>query len=729
MTSWRPDALILNWRDVRGETGYRIERQVDASAGTWTTVGNVGVNVPSYTVTGLAAGTSYRFRVTATHASGDSVPAEAVGGTRLPAVGSLVFTTRESNKLAMSWTTVGGAANYRVQRSLNGLDFDTVATLPAGSTSYEDNTVQPLREYYYRVVATNAASQGLLGTTLLTATPAAVPLPTPWADRDIGAVRGAGATGFAGGTFTVLGGGPDIWAEADGFHYTYQPLVGDGEIVARVATQEYTGGWAKAGVMVRESLTAGSRHAMMVVTPDNGTAFQHRTGTGEPTDNNNTGGAFAPYWVRLVRQGNTLIGYRSANGTSWTEQARATFAMNRAAYVGLAVTPGDDGKLGSVTFTNVTVSNRAPTLSTAAAASPAVVTSQTTALSVAAADDHGDANNLRYTWSVVQAPEGGAAPTYSAQGVNAAKNVTATFYKAGSYVLRVTVTDAGGLSVTSDVAVQVVATATSLRVTPAGPVADAGSTVQFAAAVLDQFGAPVLPAPEVLWEASDGTITPAGAYAVPAAPGEYYVGAQAGGMFEMITLTALAVDATPPVLLSAASRKVHGAMGTFDLPLVLDAAVRPTVEPRQGGAASLRFVSSERLLAGDGIIDASEFALAGATFYSAAFEGAGAGPFVLTLNLAGLTDGGVVSVTLRNLYDAAGNELAGDVDVSVRSLFGDVNGSGRVDALDTLLVRSALYSRSSAWQYLLDVDASGSVNAIDFYHVRRNSARFFASIL
>ena len=83
---------------------------------------------------------------------------------------------------------------------------------------------------------------------------------------------------------------------------------------------------------------------------------------------------------------------------------------------------------------SVVVPNAAPTIATAAAASPNPVTGSTTALSVLGADDGGEAN-LTYTWATTGTPP--AAVTFSANGTNAAKTTTATFTKAGSYTLQV----------------------------------------------------------------------------------------------------------------------------------------------------------------------------------------------------------------------------------------------------------------------------------------------------
>lgn len=726
MTSWRPDSVILNWRDVSGDTGYRIERQTNAATDTWAMVGTVGTNAPSYTATGLPAGTSQRFRVIALSPSGESRPTEVTGNTRLPAVGGLTFTAKLSNRMAFRWNALPSAATYRVQRSNNNLDWDTVATITG--TTYEDNTVQPVREYYYRVVALNGASQGLLGTTIFAASPAATVLPAGWTGRDIGTVGGSGTTSFAGGSYTILASGRDIWDPTDAFRFTYQPLVGDGEIIARVAQQEPTSDWAKAGVMVRESLTPGSRHAMMVITPDNGSALQYRTSTGGASSNNNTSGPFAPYWVRLVRQGSTLIGYRSTNGIAWTEQARAIIPMARSVFIGLAAVSGDNSELATVTFSNVTLSNRAPTIAAAASATPSQAAGNTTTLSVLGADDHGEVN-LRYNWTAEQVPEGARLPVFSVNNVNAARSTTATFFQAGTYVFQVTATDVSGLIATSAVTVQAVTTATTIQVIPAEPRVAAGQTLQLSAVLIDQFGAPIVPAPAVTWDASEGQIDSNGRYIAPTTPGQYLIAATWGNFTQIVTVDVIAGDVTAPTLVSAASSKVHGGVRAFDLPVLLDGPA-PTIEPRQGGATTLRLTFSEPLVAADGALDASEFALTNAVFSSATVDNSGA-LFVLTLDLAGVVDGGVATVALRGLTDPAGNALSGDRDFSVRSLFGDVDGSGFVNNRDVLAVRGGLFSSlpvSGAWNYLLDLDLSGSVNSRDVLLARTSAARALASL-
>src|SRR2546425_9019494 len=88
---------------------------------------------------------------------------------------------------------------------------------------------------------------------------------------------------------------------------------------------------------------------------------------------------------------------------------------------------------------SVTVVSQPPTIASAASANPNPVTATTTAVSGLGADDGREAG-LTYTWSST-----GPAPlAFNVNGTNAAKNATATFAAAGSYVITLTITDGQG---------------------------------------------------------------------------------------------------------------------------------------------------------------------------------------------------------------------------------------------------------------------------------------------
>src|SRR5688572_12179107 len=101
-------------------------------------------------------------------------------------------------------------------------------------------------------------------------------LPSGWASRDIGTVSRTGWASGGSGSLTVAGAGADIWGYADNFRFAYTTLTGDGSVVSRVSGLDNINVWTKGGVMMRETLSAGSRHALMLVSPGKGLAFQRR---------------------------------------------------------------------------------------------------------------------------------------------------------------------------------------------------------------------------------------------------------------------------------------------------------------------------------------------------------------------------------------------------------------------------------------------------------------------
>ncbi|MFM7205654.1 MAG: autotransporter-associated beta strand repeat-containing protein [Planctomycetaceae bacterium] len=551
VTSLTVSQVVLNWRDKSGDSGYRIERSTDNV--TFTQIGTVATNYPSYSATGLAVGTRYWFRITPMSPYGDSVSTVITGSTRLQVVGSMSFTSKTSSAIGIQWTAVTAATGYRIERSTDGSTFSTLGSVAGDVLTYSDATVTPLGEYYYRVIATNATAEGVNPALPIFAAAPAAALPAPWSSADIGNVPGTGASGLSSGTFTVVSSGSDIWSTADAFRYTSQPLVGDGSIVARVASVESTAGWAKIGVMIRESTASNSRHAMMVVSPSNSVAMQYRSATGgSSTSIAGPAGLAAPYWVRLVRAGNVLTGSCSPDGTTWTQVGSVTISMASSVLVGLSANSNSSTLLNKSTFTNVTLSNNAPTVATSAAASPSTVTATTATVSVLGADDHGE-SSLTYSWAAT----GPAGVTFSASGTNSAKSSVATFTKAGSYTLTATITDTGGLKTTSAVNVTVSQTLTGVVVTPATVSLFTGSTQQFAASAVDQFGDPLSSQPAFTWSATGGgSITTAGLFTAPATASTTTVRATSGSVFGTAAVTTSVPVAAPTVATAAAASPV-----------------------------------------------------------------------------------------------------------------------------------------------------------------------------
>jgi hypothetical protein len=198
--------------------------------------------------------------------------------------------------------------------------------------------------------------------------------PRDWTDEDV-AELSIWFRGYAGsvgsfvegpvGTYTMTGSGEDIWDIGPGageyhdeFHFAYKMLTGQGSIIAKVESVQNTNGWAKAGVMIRETLGGGSRHAFACVTPANGVAFQSRLDPGAASDNLNVTGFTAPYWVKLTRDiAGNFAAYHSADGTSWEtieEGGGRNIPMTSNVYIGLALTSHDPALTCEAVFSNVT---------------------------------------------------------------------------------------------------------------------------------------------------------------------------------------------------------------------------------------------------------------------------------------------------------------------------------------------------------------------------------------
>lgn len=183
------------------------------------------------------------------------------------------------------------------------------------------------------------------------------PLQDPWRNRDVGTPSLAGLAGMLGNTLLVRGSGADIWGVSDAFHFVYQRVQGDADIIARVYSIAESHEWSKAGVMMRNSLDASSRHAMMIVSGNSGAAFQYRVNDGGQSDGQTSANIKAPHWVRLVRKGDSFSGYESSNGTTWTRVADVSIDMNAIIYVGLPVTSHNDGVICEALFDNVKLNN------------------------------------------------------------------------------------------------------------------------------------------------------------------------------------------------------------------------------------------------------------------------------------------------------------------------------------------------------------------------------------
>lgn len=141
-------------------------------------------------------------------------------------------------------------------------------------------------------------------------------------------------------SIVVTGSGADIWSTRDEFYFAYTTLDGDGAMSVRLDDLSADDPWAKAGVMIRESLDPDAPNALIHISAENGSVFQSRLVKGDPTVNfaGRDSSATAGGWVRLTRVGDVLTGDLSADGENWTEVGQYEIPFGGQVLIGLAVT-------------------------------------------------------------------------------------------------------------------------------------------------------------------------------------------------------------------------------------------------------------------------------------------------------------------------------------------------------------------------------------------------------
>lgn len=452
--------INLSWSDHSSyETGYEIERATDGATFTRLTVAPASSGsggLPSFSDNSVASGVTYQYRLrardgTRVSAYSNVAQATAPGGDPGPAAPTnLTARAPASNRIELGWQdNATNETGYTVERSVGfSGEFTPLVSLAANATGYVDTGVTAGTWYSYRVYARNAAGASGHSNHASVQVPTSAPATPVWESRDVGAVAAAGNDSEAGGQVTISASGADIWGTADEFRYRYMTLTGNGEIVARVTSLGNTNGWAKAGVMFRESLQSGAPHAFMCISATQGTALQRRLSssgasfstTGVPTSS-------FPRWVRLVRNGSTFLGYDSADGVTWTLVDSVSISLLETAHVGLAVTSHQDGTLTTATFDQVVVR----TVTGGTLPAPTGLTATATA--------H-DRVNLTWTdnatseagFEVQMAPNPTAFSAVATTAANATSHPVTGLWGGSTYYFRVRAIDAAGSSAFSNVA-------------------------------------------------------------------------------------------------------------------------------------------------------------------------------------------------------------------------------------------------------------------------------------
>src|SRR5713226_1539383 len=249
--------------------------------------------------------------------------------------------------------------NSSVSLSASGLPSGVTASFNPSSTASTSTltlTANSTAATGTVTVTVTGSSGSLTKTTTISLTVQSVPtLPSVWTDGDIGSVGVAGSANYANGTFTVAGAGQGtFFTPSDGFHFVYQPLSGDGTMVARVVSLQGSSA-AQAGIMIREALNPGANHVFLF-NYSSSSYLTERTATDASSTYQYLASAALPYWIKLARSGNVFTLYGSLDGLNWAQLGTSqTVSMAQNVYVGLAVSNRMTSALATATFDSVSV--------------------------------------------------------------------------------------------------------------------------------------------------------------------------------------------------------------------------------------------------------------------------------------------------------------------------------------------------------------------------------------
>lgn len=187
------------------------------------------------------------------------------------------------------------------------------------------------------------------------------------------------------------------------------------------------------------------------------------------------------------------------------------------------------------------------------------------------------------------------------------------------------------------------------------------------------------------------------------------------GFFKMgspITVGIAAPTADPCVplqLLSAVSRKTHGAAGDFDVELPVTGETG--VECRNGGGDySIVITFNNTMVSGNASVTSGTGSVAG----SPSFSGN-----TMTVELTGVTDAQQLTIMLTGVTDSSAQVLP-DTPIGMRILIGDINGNKTVNASDVAQTKGQSGLPVSFSNFRADVNVSGAITASDLAQVKTN---------
>jgi large repetitive protein len=183
------------------------------------------------------------------------------------------------------------------------------------------------------------------------------PLFADWEGCSIGATSQSAIETYSANSFALTVSGMPLADTTDVIGFASGPgkISGNCEIVARLARissgqQE----WAAGGVIIRESISEGSKFVAVGCTHAHGVqSFVRSADSATVTHQENCAECNPPVWLKIIRSGNHFSVYRSTDGVVWLQVYETDVVMKKSAWVGVFATNGGGQPAATITFERV----------------------------------------------------------------------------------------------------------------------------------------------------------------------------------------------------------------------------------------------------------------------------------------------------------------------------------------------------------------------------------------
>ena len=198
-------------------------------------------------------------------------------------------------------------------------------------------------------------------------TPASFPAVSPASSgltlTTLGSNSGGRSSSYANGVWTLTGPGVDVWNDVnDDCQFAYKQMTGDCAMVARITSSQWITDSTKAGLMIRDNLSATvSQRAWVAIVPTATPSMQTRQkgwtenwGGGGYQARSHTWPPGIPYWVKIERRDKQITTFASPDGTSWSPLTCSYYGnLPSTLYIGLFIGSGSATTTTTATFDNL----------------------------------------------------------------------------------------------------------------------------------------------------------------------------------------------------------------------------------------------------------------------------------------------------------------------------------------------------------------------------------------